>query len=1211
MKNFITTIIAVMCFAVGTMAQSAMYDEFPIIVSSDLTSKTIMSQYCWDSPMYSFAEPVNGVRITFIQNVNGKTFANYPSVALAELTFFDRSYDNIAYTVSNVKYNSLENGSSLAAICDGDWNTDYYSAWNNAATTPADYVYLDVTFPTPVNTFGITMVSSDMSLAPAYVTITSTGIKYDGTADAGGATGSDNIKIEYSPVDVYSDSVLYVHLANGGIDAYQKSTIEEPYADDAALYVPLNNGETVTYSNAEYSKYSWDTPELPTLSTYKFNNKYNPSLGSDVEAEAITDTLAFSLNAIGKSLTASFNLSDDKAVAYIDTVLQKSKVSRNRFDKPVQYVVTYPGYNIVQNVKVSDEVWESPEVEVTEISLRGDMLYTNKPSTVGDDLVNMLDNDPSTCFHTVYGAAYDASVMPYITITLDTPVEKLKFYYMSRDYGEYNPMALNLYASNDGADWVLVKGFTAAADNLPMNAGDEYTSPAIDLGGSYKYLKLEQTASEYHNNHMVFAEFRLYEVTETGESQKTQDAVYENIKVPFGRIYTVDIDWLTNAGNPVPRIDIVVEGGYEQIHYDKETYRDATFSITGYGVYEDFEAAVKIKGRGNTTWAYPKKPYRLKFEKKCQPFGLAKAKSWVLLANYQTGSLMANAIAMKAGQLADVPYTNHIIPVDLYMDGEYVGSYMFTEKVGFSGNTVDVDNDEGNGYMIELDTYYDEVYKFKTYNYNLPANIKEPDLAEDFADVADEKFQAYKNDFCAFENAVYYGDTIGDKLDVEACARFMLANELVLNQELGHPKSTYLWREDITSPDSKIVFGPLWDFDWAFGYEGTQSYCDVSTSTSLFASSMRYEPGYAFFRDLMNHKEFKKYYYKVWKEFLDNGRIYELMDYVADYYEFAEPSFKNNAYVWGDGNNYASTITKTQNWLKQRHDYLLSNIEKYDIDELLHTIQGDVDCNDELTVHDVVITADYLLGNIDETLNKTKADADGNGTIDADDVATVASQVVAADAVSPMYYYNTSVANAMLLAGQTELIVNDTINMPISLEKIAADSYSALQVDVEIPAGVLLAATVVGDGANGHNLLLNELGDNKYRMLIYSDTNTLFGENGAIAELSLSVSEILPENERSIKFTNALVVNTYNVEQRLGDVEAEFNVSTGISAVDEAVLGVRGGEQLTISALTSQKINVYAVDGRLVRSLNVAAGTTVVELPAGVYVVQGEKVIIR
>ena len=73
---------------------------------------------------------------------------------------------------------------------------------------------------------------------------------------------------------------------------------------------------------------------------------------------------------------------------------------------------------------------------------------------------------------------------------------------------------------------------------------------------------------------------------------------------------------------------------------------------------------------------------------------------------------MANAIAMKVGQLIDVPYTNHIIPVELYINGEYKGSYMFTEHIGLSNNSVD--EDEDLGYILELDSYYDEDFKFRS-----------------------------------------------------------------------------------------------------------------------------------------------------------------------------------------------------------------------------------------------------------------------------------------------------------------------------------------------------------------------------------------------------------------------------------------------------------------------------------------------------------------
>ena len=52
------------------------------------------------------------------------------------------------------------------------------------------------------------------------------------------------------------------------------------------------------------------------------------------------------------------------------------------------------------------------------------------------------------------------------------------------------------------------------------------------------------------------------------------------------------------------------------------------------GVGDVFESAMKIKGRGNTTWALPKKPYKIKFDEKTSLLGEPADKEWVLLANY-------------------------------------------------------------------------------------------------------------------------------------------------------------------------------------------------------------------------------------------------------------------------------------------------------------------------------------------------------------------------------------------------------------------------------------------------------------------------------------------------------------------------------------------------------------------------------------------------
>lgn len=81
--------------------------------------------------------------------------------------------------------------------------------------------------------------------------------------------------------------------------------------------------------------------------------------------------------------------------------------------------------------------------------------------------------------------------------------------------------------------------------------------------------------------------------------------------------------------------------------WDKELYLNTELDIEGNGMVEDQTGlTLKVKGRGNTTWGWPKKPMRLKFDKKTSICGFKKAKNYVLLANFLDNSLIRTSVAM-------------------------------------------------------------------------------------------------------------------------------------------------------------------------------------------------------------------------------------------------------------------------------------------------------------------------------------------------------------------------------------------------------------------------------------------------------------------------------------------------------------------------------------------------------------------------------------
>ena len=846
----------------------------------------------------------------------------------------------------------------------------------------------------------------------------------------------------------WAENVYYIYLADGTVEAYPEKFVRvAPAVDDTGtLVLQLTRGKQ-TWQQGEYLTWNNECPDLPEITSFKFNNKFNPNLHDDVEAvlDGSSD-ISLTLNAIGKRLTPSFQLSDKKGIVFVDGIQQQSKVSRLRFDHDIIYTVTYPGYVIL---------------------------------------------------------ATDA---------------------------------------------------------------------------------------------------------ETGAFTR----------VPFGQEYCVHTDWLTDDADRVPRIDIDIDGGATVT--SKDYYLHARFRISGQGVYDDMEDSVWIKGRGNSSWGWPKKPYRLKFDHKVAPFGLTKGKSWVLLSNYQGGSMLANPIAMKIGQMAGAAAVNHIVPVELYVNGNYSGSYQFTEKVGISNNSVDID--ESRGYLLELDSYYDEPYRFKTDNYSLPVNLKSPDLDELFADDWYHLYDHYDSiqaDFCNVEEAIHYKDAdIEERLDVDACARFLLTNDLVCNQEICHPKSTFLYKEDIASPSAKVVFGPLWDFDWAFGYESSKNYCRSGATDDLIHYFSGDGTGAYFFNDLLTLGIVKKYYYKVWSDFVSADGVAELQEFVQDYYNFAHASFEHNATLWGDGRSYESAIATTQSWLEKRANHIYSHLTVYDLSDFDDDLQGDVNGDLEISVSDAALTFDYVMDQPLNDFNVARADMNYDGQVNITDVVLIVRKVLTRTTPVSPYRFRTPLADCRLDFSPFEIGVGEYLCVPVSLRPVEEDgsdavaqtSYRALQLDVVLPDGLALAEVQSATALAGLTVSTAPIDSQTTRIVAVPAGDAAFTSNNLLFTLVLKADGIVAADRRTVTLSGGRITCADGEEQRLNSCSVRFGQTTGLDALSSSALHVEGGHELVITAVDAQDVAVVTADGRCVQTLHVEPGSNEFVLPNGVYVVAGKKVII-
>ena len=378
--------------------------------------------------------------------------------------------------------------------------------------------------------------------------------------------------------------------------------------------------------------------------------------------------------------------------------------------------------------------------------------------------------------------------------------------------------------------------------------------------------------------------------------------------------YTVKIDRLLNA---IPQFIITTEEAIDEIP-SKDYYLDATLVIDGKGIYEDYTGTTQIKGRGNSTWGYPKKPYRLKLNKKSEICGLGQAKNFVLLANYIDPTLMLNSVAFKIGHLLGIPFTNHAIPVDVTFNGKYKGSYLLTEQVEIYESRVNIDPEKS--IMWEFDSYFDEDWKFKSDAFNLPIMVKDPDMENQ------AQFDYWKNDLNAFLNKfnepLVNNDYI-NLIDIESVVNYLIVFNLTLNMEINHPKSVYMYKEK----NGKYFMGPLWDFDWAYGYEGTFKHFS-NASQPLLTDQMGNGVGKAFFGRFLTDARIKELYKKNWTAFRA-GKFQELLRYIDNYAEILQPSVKRDSEIWTNTQSFKSKVRELTNWLNKRANYIDSEVTNY------------------------------------------------------------------------------------------------------------------------------------------------------------------------------------------------------------------------------------------------------------------------------------------
>src|SRR5574344_271707 len=133
----------------------------------------------------------------------------------------------------------------------------------------------------------------------------------------------------------------------------------------------------------------------------------------------------------------------------------------------------------------------------------------------------------------------------------------------------------------------------------------------------------------------------------------TLDAVVNDTKYT-SRPFAVKCSNIHGSNLPVVRITTSSKIS------DKETWINGTMTIEGQNEYPDIVSdTIQIRGRGNASWFYQKKPYAIKLNSKTSILGMPQQKRWCLIANYCDKTLLRNAVAYYIGQHTNLAWTPH------------------------------------------------------------------------------------------------------------------------------------------------------------------------------------------------------------------------------------------------------------------------------------------------------------------------------------------------------------------------------------------------------------------------------------------------------------------------------------------------------------------------------------------------------------------------
>lgn len=376
--------------------------------------------------------------------------------------------------------------------------------------------------------------------------------------------------------------------------------------------------------------------------------------------------------------------------------------------------------------------------------------------------------------------------------------------------------------------------------------------------------------------------------------------------------------------------------------------------------FNEYGGKIGIETRGHSSQMFPMKSYGVELRDTAGKsinksiFGMPKESDWVLYAPYTDKTLMRNFLAYTLS-LQMGHWAAHCQFVEVVLNGQYIGVYVFMEKIKRNAGRVNIakldktsiDGDGvTGGYIFSLDKDPNAwISSFPPPN-NSQMIVHYSYVYPKPEDIVPEQKAYIKSWVDSFETSLaagnYYDTINGYKkfIDVNSFMDYFFINEISRNVD-GYRLSSFFYK-DKNSFNSKIVAGPVWDYDLAFR---NADYCNGSNVDGWAFDFNRICPNdiaglvpfwwSGFMRDTLYKSQLRC----RWKEFRQTVLSVENINHLIDsvYSLVAEAHQRHfqqwpvlGQYIWPNPQpiptSYSGEIDALKRWISQRLEWLDFNM---------------------------------------------------------------------------------------------------------------------------------------------------------------------------------------------------------------------------------------------------------------------------------------------